>query len=454
MSQISDNTDTATESNSAFVPCKNDSTTPGNQYDWSTHQYATEKTELLKYVVERGSKTQIINAARTVFGREIASDGSDAMIARRFFENHPELFQTEKIDGLQWVEPRPAAFNLISSRHPAKPQDGDGERDVTQSKQSQSPKEVAKDVLADRNTVESDDVRALLLHSMATRREQTEDSVIILEHQFDDDRYMAIPQETRFNSSRRINSEKYQTAWETAAKKYNKGVVVTLTTNPNQQSSMLSSIESLYKDIQRLRAWLSNDPKNGPPRLGRRVPTLVVPEFTDSGLAHVHIVFFDTVWVAHGDELSRYWSENRNRGQVVDFERIESLDGEWLWADSENRKRPREYLGKTLSDLYQLAQTRPQDIRDVAEAQKTGTATLDPDVDDWWKLALYWATELRVFTASPSLTPDTSEEEERYTQWWSFVGVVNAAHIPENIRKGLEFEPRLPNRESPPDWAD
>lgn len=453
MSQVLDNTATTTESNDDFHPCNNASTATGNQFDWSKHEYATEKTELLKYIVQMGSKTPILNAARSVFGNDIPPNSSEVQLTRRFFTNHPELFQTEKIDGLQWVEPRSAAFNLISSMHCPKTQDGTGESDVKQSKRSQSPKELAKNVLADRNTVESDDVRALLLHALATRREQTENIVILLEHLFDDEQYLAIPHEDRFNSSRRVNGGKYQTLWETAAERYNKGVVVTLTTNPARQSSMLSSIEGLYEDIERLKSWLSYDPQNGPSRLGRRVPTIVVPEFTHSGLAHVHIVFFGTAWVAHGDKLSWYWSENRNRGRVVDFERIESRNSEWRWADSENRKRPRNYLGKTLFDLYQLAQSRPQDIRDVAEAQKSCDSTLDSDFDEWWKLALYWATELRIFSHSPSLTPDSGEEDEEeiYTQWWSFLGVVDAAHIPENIREGLEFEPRPPNREPPPE---
>lgn len=154
-------------------------------------------------------------------------------------------------------------------------------------------------------------------------------------------------------------------------------------------------------DVNCLKAWFANRFADG-----SRPPSVVVPEFTEKGFPHVHIILFGEGYVPHA-VLSNYWDSRRDRESVVWCDAVVARGDRWLWAgecpDRADGRGPRAYFGKTLGDLDALA---------AAGRLRADDAEDDP-AREWWKLACYWATETRVFTTSPSLRPDDGEASGR-----------------------------------------
>ncbi|PSQ33991.1 hypothetical protein BRD08_10845, partial [Halobacteriales archaeon SW_10_66_29] len=66
--------------------------------------------------------------------------------------------------------------------------------------------------------------------------------------------------------------ERFREAFDRSAQEFNRGVLVTLTTDPGRFDSLLSATESLMDDVARFKSWLATDR-----RLGSRPPSIVVP---------------------------------------------------------------------------------------------------------------------------------------------------------------------------------
>jgi len=364
------------------------------------------------------------------------------------------LFKTARRDGLVWVYPEGSAFTCSANKHGPKHAEGDGGTGDT-------PKRNARNALGRRRTVETDGSRAYLLDALATYRETTEDRF----HRLDRVRgngpeHLLVPYSTRFNSGRRVGEarERFDTALGRAAREFDRAVCVTLTTDPARFGSLLDATESLMADVSRLKSWLATDG-----RLGARPPSVVVPEFTDSGLPHAHVVLFGVSWVVPHEELAAYWSGSRDRGRVVWFDRLVSRGGRWRWSgdgpeDAEGRT-PREYLGKTLDALGSLARERPEAVREAAEALRQNARESVENADEpgerhrtphargsgdgealdrgreWWKLACYWATDTRLFTCSPCLKSPDDGEELPHVPRYEYVGTARLGEFPGHVRE-------------------
>jgi len=156
------------------------------------------------------------------------------------------------------------------------------------------------------------------------------------------------------------------------------GSCVTLTTDPSRFDSLLDATESLIDDVSRFKSWLATDS-----RLGSRPPSVVVPEFTESGLPHVHVLLFGVSWVVPHAVLSAYWSGSRDRGEVVWFDRLESRGegGCWRWAgegpDDADGRSPRAYLAKVLATFNDFASATPDTAREAARALRKDNETSD-----------------------------------------------------------------------------
>lgn len=93
---------------------------------WDGDSRADAKTDLFKFVAGTPEGANLSYIVRTVFGRDTDLAGGDAQLARRFFADHPELFETARRDGFLWVDPTPAALYLNRRKQRAKNEDCDG----------------------------------------------------------------------------------------------------------------------------------------------------------------------------------------------------------------------------------------------------------------------------------------------------------------------------------------
>lgn len=418
----------------------------GTVAPWSGDRRADAKDKLFGFATENPEGVPIISAVRAVLNADATAGDADHRLALRYFENYPDWFKTARRDGFVWVEPRPDAFTCTANKHGPKPTECGGETDDI-------PKQNARNALARRRTIESDDTRTYLLNALATYRETTEGRYLAFEDTFNPGNYRLVPYSTRFNDSGRVSDAKkrFREAFDRAANQHQSGVVVTLTTDPKQFESVLDAIESLLDDVNRFKSWIATDTHHG-----TRPPSIVVPEITDSGLPHVHIALFGVTWVVAHPALSAYWGASRERGEVVWFDRIESDGQRWEWAGRQraqvererremrtvNSRSPREYLSKTLDTLTNLASASPESVRNAARDES--------ETGEWWKLAVYWATGTRLFTLSPSLKPSTENDNKLQLPAdaparWRYIGTARYEEFPSHVRANADVLKRTEN---------
>jgi hypothetical protein len=372
-------------------------------------------------VLERREGAPLTVLAQDAFGVDAVTGGANYQLARRTYRDHPKLFKTARRGGYVWVEPTPALCRRASldqrRKHTAKTRDCDG---VAMSN--------ARAILKRHRTLDTAGERAALLGAFGAKRKATEDRYHAFQDTYDTESHLLVPYSTRFNSKRRVREarERYAAAWRRAAAEYDVGVVATLTTDPSRYDSLYAACADLLDDANRLRSWLAYDPGSGPSRPGFRPPAVVVPEFTESGLPHLHVAFFGIGWLTTHDSLSRYWADSRDRGEVVWFDRITERDGRWRWAgsaddcghDAAKGRTPREYLREPVDLLETSVEATAAEVEDAASALRQAAAVGGPPEDAprdksarahaerLSKTALMWATGLPAFTLSPSLKPN------------------------------------------------
>jgi len=268
---------------------------------WSGAPRAAAKTQLLKYARQNPTGVRPTVAARAVLDPDARGGDQDARFARRFYENHPNLFKITRHGRNTWVEPRPAAFHSNCRKHRAKNGDGGGIGYDTEevpgveggrtgevgpevaSEGEDGPGEFAKDrargLLSSVGTIEADSLRADLLGELGTELASIEDRVTVMERvRGSGPDYLLAPYRTRSNSPARVakNRERFGEAFDRAAEEFEEAVVVTLTTDPARHDSILDATDALLENKNRLSAWLSYDPENGPSRRGYRPPNVYV----------------------------------------------------------------------------------------------------------------------------------------------------------------------------------
>ena len=391
---------------------------------WSSDRRGDDKTRLLRYALEHPEGTPIIMAVRDTLNADSDGAGADYQLANRFYSSHAEYFKIDSRDRHRWVEPRPVAFHLTTSKHHSKPHDEGG-----------VAKSNVTNALKRRRAIKFDSERGLVLGGLGAKRGATEGKWLLMEGRGQEHPHLVLPYRTLYNSSERVDGAiaRYHTAWSTAAAEHDIGVLITLTTDPSRYDSIADATEGLMDDLNRLKSWLANRFFDG-----RRPHNIAVPEFTQKGLPHLHVAFFGTDFVPQ-PALAHYWDQRRDRGSIVWIDGMRASGGQWRWRGRPERTEtcsPQTYLGKGLQHLKSLAAADADCVKEAAGRLRSGETTEDDEAHEWWRLACRWALDVKPFTASPSLTERHGHsapcESERAPQW-RFIGASRYDTIPGHV---------------------
>jgi hypothetical protein len=362
---------------------------------------------------------------------------ADYQLARRFYNRHPEFFKIDSRGGLTWVEPRIGLYQRLNLRQQyakGKTSVGDGDGDEPGQSLEGEPayaKDRAAAFLEKYLQIHSDKVKQSLFESLVRDLEGTEDLWQIMQD-VDSGEYHGIPYRTRHNAARRALDVKegFEYALRSATWRHNRAVVLTVTTDPKQHSGLSEALQNLSENKGRLLSWLSTEYQ-----LGYRPENLSVLEFTESGLPHYHIVLFGVSWAVSQEQLAAKWAEY-GQGYVVDIRQATNRRNSdtWILHDDEQGKVSLSwYLGKGIRELVELAEADSAELRDRLE---------DGDLS-LWRQSLYWATDRRYYSCSPSLKRPTADTGDS-ARTWVFVGVAEYNQIPGHVKENMTFHTRPP----------
>lgn len=421
---------------------------------WRGSEREAEKTRLYQYVRSEAQGTPLRKVVRDVFGSEVASADADYKLALRFFERYSEFFKTARRGGKVWIEPRIGCFKSLNLRQQYAQRKtsvgrGDGldatdetgetvvrgddtDADAADAGDPQYAKDRVRSYLDNYLQVDADSVRQSLLSQFVTDKAGTEDRWQLLRRvRGSGDDYLCLPYRTRFNDAGRAGDvrERFEQALQAAGQRHRNAVVLTLTTNPDRHSGLSDALQSLSDNKARLMSWLSTDYQ-----LGHRPENMTVLEFTESGLPHYHVVLFGISYAVSQEQLAAKW-RGYGQGEVVDIRTAQNRRDGDLWRlhdDATGTVTLSQYLGKAIRELQAVASADAADLRERIE---------DGDLS-LWKQALYWATERRYMTCSPSLRPTDDAGDGLdlpHVTTWEFVGVARYEQIPAHVRQSATF---------------
>jgi hypothetical protein len=373
-----------------------------------------------------------------VFDGDPNAGDAQYQLARRFFKRHPRLFKTDARGRLTWIIPQPEAFTELNLRQQyaqrkTSVRDGDAPTDIQTGDKTGKlyAKGKVNQFLEGHLTVQSDAVRGSLLKQLVTDIETTAERWAMFERvRGEGDDYMCQPHRTRHNDAGRARDirDGFNDALDAASDGHNDGVMLTLTTDPKQHDGLHDALDSLSKNKGRLMQWLSTDYQ-----LGHRPTNLTALQFMRSGIPHLHLVLFGIDWAISQRQLSAKW-DDYGQGEIVDIRAVTSRGdgGEWLLHDDESGKKSlRQYLGRHIRELQSIANSDPYELRDHVES---GDVTP-------WRQVLYWATERRYFTCSPSLRETDGDGGDGLptVKQWEFIGTAVYSDIPAHIKQEATF---------------
>lgn len=213
--------------------------------------------------------------------------------------------------------------------------------------------------------------------------------------------FFIVPSVNRFNSkSIRVNNlKKYETIWEKASESFEHAVFVTLTTDPKRFKSLWHSWRHFAKSFNRFMSYLRKI-------FGFRPPYIAVYEFTkETGLMHVHVVFFGIRYLMHYRKLSYIWSKE-GQGQIVHVYTIRNDGNGWHWT-----------------------RMRPKDVRKGESAENYLKKYLKKALFNVEGLFLYWVSNKRFFTYSRVFS-QYLHKKPLSLGWYEFFGVFAFDEVP------------------------
>ncbi|WP_292378349.1 rolling circle replication-associated protein [Methanosarcina sp. UBA289] len=186
--------------------------------------------------------------------------------------------------------------------------------------------------------------------------------------------------QTRFTSPARQkqNLDGFRAAYKKASRRHVKGVFLTLTSNPKG-----GSLWQINKKTQT--AWGKFSKFLGR-CLPKRAEWIKVAEFQKNGMLHYHVLIVGINWLLHKSVIQYAWMKYGG-GPILDIHTVKNdpVYG-WQWS----RSCPREAAGKTVGDYL-------QGYLEKSMSPQHG--------------ALYWATGIRNWTCSGTLSEKTKKAE-------------------------------------------
>ncbi len=422
---------------------------------------------MLKTLVSECIKGQRIGQCERFDGSD-----SDYQFVYRFIDDlaqhEPQLIETTQTAGSTMVTPTHCLLDLIS--------EGIAQT-ASANDQFMYDREFARSYLSRSNSID-DWGREMLEDSLHRYLKRIENYRLLFDVHFSGRRSgsstkrMTKGYKTRFNSSGRISKAfaRFNAALEYAYEHHENAVLCTLTSDPGTYAdanrpnprSLMELIENINPAFNNLLSFMDSDPSTipdarlestpgYPAATGRpryRPPYVKALEFTERGLPHLHVLFFDVPtresdgmpYLIDKQELSDKW-QDYGQGQIVDLYPLTFRDdlnslgnfgegvtegfvdwyryGDHDYGETwiENRARSHEliefgnidedaetlqqktagaYLGKYLSATFgAMLDASESFVSDEPEAYSDKTAT--------WKLGLYWATNRRFWSISKDI---------------------------------------------------
>lgn len=216
------------------------------------------------------------------------------------------------------------------------------------------------------------------------------------------------PYETRFNSlPRKIHQEKrYKALWNNAGVMFNRGVFLTLTTDPKRHRNVEEANKAFGPALNRFMTWLRKRVKD----LGYgKLSYITANEFQKNGLLHAHIVIFGLPYLEHYKRVSYLWSRT-GQGKIVYLYSLRKDAKGWYWTrgkpkDAEKGQSCSDYLKKYLSK------------------------NLQDDGQD-----LYWLFAKRFFTSSKTLEPEPGRPAPAPGDW-IYIGSCHWSKVPDEVEQ-------------------
>ncbi|MDQ2072714.1 hypothetical protein RBH20_09220 [Haloarcula sp. H-GB4] len=333
-------------------------------------------------------------------------------------------------------------------------------------------REFLRNYLAKVDSVD-DDLRELLKDGFTSYLNRIKDYKLLFDVHFVDRRggestkRMTKDYKTRFNDQGRVSKQfaRFNDALEYGYENADNAVLVTLTTDPKRQDSLLDGIDSINENFNRLLSYFDSDPSTkdntrrsavpgwrhdldsevtGRPR--DRPDYIKALEFTEKGYPHLHVLFFDVPtrdedgmpWLCDKPEVAAKWADY-GQGEIVDvypltyrndldeleleFQSDEGFVDWYRFGDHDHgeqwvRERTRSHELIEFGDeshekestagayLGKYLSATFGSLLDATESFEQGDEDRETYADKaaTWKLALYWATNRRFWSCSRSIT--------------------------------------------------
>jgi len=445
----------------------------GQLIDGSLTERDEERVRIAKFIAAHPEGTPLSHVVSyAVKGvspencERVEGSDPDYQFAYRFINDLEEpddpYVRKSRSSGVLFVTPTLNLLDLIT----------EGITQTTQTEGLTYDREFLRNYLSRVDSVD-DDLRELLKDGFTSYLNRIKDYKLLFDVHFvsrtggETTRRMTKDYKTRFNDQGRVSKQfaRFNGALEYGYDHAENAVLVTLTTDPKRQASLLDGIDTINENFNRLLSYFDSDPATkadtrdaavpgwrpdladdvtGRPR--ERPNYIKALEFTEKGYPHLHVLFFDVPerksdglpWLCDKPETAAKWADY-GQGEIVDvypltyrddlndlepeFQSNEGFVDWYRFGDHDHsedwvRERTRSHeLIEFGDDGHEMESTAGAylgkylsatfgSLLDATESFEAGDGDRESYADKaaTWKLALYWATNRRFWSCSEAIT--------------------------------------------------